>query len=129
MKKDIGNWDDVKLMVDEFYGKVRNNSLLAPIFFERIEGSWDAHLNKMYLFWNTILFAEGGYSGNPFAKHADMPIEEEHFDQWLVLFQETVKENFEGPVADEAQWRAGIIANTFLRRLRAINGNPNQVVL
>ncbi len=129
MKKDIGNWDDVKLMVDEFYRKVRNNSLLAPIFFERIEDAWDAHLNKMYLFWNNILFAEGGYSGNPFAKHADMPIEEEHFDQWLVLFQETVTENFEGPVADEALWRAGIIANTFLRRLRAINGNPNQAVL
>lgn len=55
--KDIKNIEDIKLFVDEFYSKVSDDQLLSPIFGMRIEsGDWEKHLNRMYDFWNTVLF-------------------------------------------------------------------------
>jgi hemoglobin len=109
--KDIENIADIKLVVDCFYGKVRNNELLSPIFASKIpDEAWPAHLQRMYAFWNAILFAERGFEGNPMQKHLQLPIDEKHFDQWLALFRETVDETFVGPKAEEAKQRAASIA-------------------
>jgi len=80
----------------------------------------------MYAFWNTVLFGVSGYKGNPFSKHAPLQIEQAHFDRWLKLFNETINKHFEGPVAQDACKRAGLMAEMFLSRLRY--ANPNRVV-
>ena len=109
--KDIENIDDIKFLVDQFYDRVRGNELLAPVFAAKIPAAaWPAHLQRMYAFWNAILFAERGFEGNPMQKHLQLPIDETHFSQWLALFGQTVDENFRGPKADEAKKRAASIA-------------------
>jgi|SRR6185312_9886304 len=125
--EDITGIDSIKLFVDEFYGKVRGDSLIGPVFSQVLPGDWRPHLEKMYAFWNAVLFGVAGFKGNPFSKHAPLKIEQEHFDRWLALFAETIDTHFEGPVAGDAKNRAGIMAEMFLHRLRDI-GEPSKVV-
>ncbi|HEY0039787.1 MAG TPA: group III truncated hemoglobin [Flavisolibacter sp.] len=111
VKRDIEGKTDIKFFVDQFYGKVRQNDLLAPVFASRIlDGNWAEHLERMYDFWNAILFSKTGFQGNPMQKHLSLPIEEKHFTQWLALFRETIDESFKGPKAEEAKKRATSIA-------------------
>lgn len=124
MKKDIEGIDDIKLMVGEFYDKVKADPLLGPVFFEKIPGDWQPHLEKMYLFWNAALFGVKGYTGNPFAKHATMPLASAHFERWLLLFNTTVNSLFEGPIAEDAKWRAALMASNFLRRITDLEQSP-----
>ena len=64
--KEILSLDDIKKLVDTFYGKVRNDALIGPIFNEKIQDRWPQHLEKMYTFWQTILLGEHTYFGSPF---------------------------------------------------------------
>ena len=115
--KDLEGIIDIKLLVDEFYTKVKKDNLLAPIFALRIRDDWQPHLNTMYRFWHAALFEGREYVGNPFAKHAMLPIDGPHFEQWIKLFYETIDEHFAGPVADEAKTRSMIMAHTFYQRI------------
>lgn len=89
----------IRRMVDEFYGRVRQDPMLGPIFEERIGGRWPAHLDKMVRFWSAALLHQPGYSGNPRAAHATLPIGPEHFERWLDLFAQTLDEVFPPEVA------------------------------
>lgn len=100
-------------MVNSFYRFVREDDLLVHIFNERIGDRWPEHLEKMYRFWETVLLQVHSYSGSPFMPHSKMPISEEHFNRWLQLFEKTLKENFEGMVADDALERVGKMAQMF----------------
>lgn len=122
-KQDITTLDDIKLMVDSFYDKVKQNQLIGPIFIGAIRDNWPAHLEKMYRFWQTVLLEENTYSGSPFAPHADMPLREEHFKAWLDLFTETVDENFSGSMANEAKSRAGKMAEMFQHKINFLRGS------
>lgn len=117
MKKDIAVLDDIRLMVDTFYGKVREDNTLKDIFNTVIQDRWPAHLEKLYSFWQTVLLDKHTYYGSPFFPHTKLPIDKDHFDQWLALFFETVDENFEGKKADEAKWRAQKMAEMFMYKL------------
>ena len=123
LKTDIRGLDDIKILVDEFYKLVAEDELLAPIFNFRLSTHWEPHLQKMYKFWNAALFGVKGYTGNPFAKHATMPVDQEHFKRWINLFVTTIDTFFEGPMADEAKLRANIMATNFERRIRDMNGD------
>ena len=116
MKQDITSLKDIRLLVDTFYGKVREDHVLAPIFDERIQDRWQVHLEKMYTFWQTVLLEEHTYFGSPFAPHAHLPIDHTHFDRWMNLFLETIGELFEGSKADEAVWRAPSRSGPLSRR-------------
>jgi hemoglobin len=129
MKKDIIDIADIKVFVDEFYDKVRNDNLIGPVFLEVLPGDWQPHLDKMYSFWNAALFGQSGYKGNPFSKHAPLNIGQPHFDRWLVLFEETIDKNFEGTMAEDVKRRAQAISVVFVQRLNQIKGNPNRVVV
>jgi len=117
MIKDISNKHDISIFVDEFYDKIKQDQMLGPVFFGAIKGDWQPHLDRMYAFWDSVLFSTPGFNGNPFAKHATLRIGQEHFNQWLVLFEDTIDSNFSGPVADEAKHRAHLIGKIFVSRL------------
>ncbi|HEY6437475.1 MAG TPA: group III truncated hemoglobin, partial [Ignavibacteriaceae bacterium] len=102
-RTDILNIEDVRKLVDAFYGKVRENEMLSPIFNERIQDKWPIHLQKMYNFWQTVLLGEHTYFGSPFPPHAKLPIEHGHFEEWMKLFAQTVDELFAGEKAKEAK--------------------------
>lgn len=126
--KDITGLEDIQLFVNEFYSKVREDVLIGPVFADVIT-DWQPHLDKMYAFWNAVLFGAPGFKGNPFAKHAPLPIAQEHFGRWLELFAETIDANFAGPVAQEARQKAGIMATMFMSKLdRMRNGSGYTIV-
>lgn len=116
-KKDIRDINDIKLLVNNFYNKVRDDEFLAPVFNERIKDRWPHHLEKMYTFWQTVLLDDHTYFGAPFPPHVNLPINKEHFDKWIELFTETINENFKGVIADEALWRAEKMAMMFQSKL------------
>ena len=124
--KDIENIDDIKKMVNVFYGKVRKDDLIGPIFNNAIQDHWNEHLEKLYLFWQSRLFGDPVYDGLPFPPHAKLPINKEHFDRWLTLFTETVDTLFIGSVADEAKNRAYKIADIFQDKLAYIRNKSNK---
>jgi hemoglobin len=75
MKKheDITDITAVKLLVNTFYAKVRQDDLLADIFNEIIKDRWEEHMDKMYRFWQTVLLKKQTYCGSPFSPHETYP--------------------------------------------------------
>ena len=124
MKYDIRNKDDIKLLVDTFYGKVQESEILGFIFNDIAEVDWDTHLPHMYNFWAGILFGEDQFRGQPMYKHIMLSkkteMSDKQFAEWLRLFGETVLDLFEGPRADEAIARSQMIARNFLYRINQV---------
>lgn len=104
---------DIQLLVDTFYAKVQKDDFIGPIFNEKIGNRWPEHLEKMYGFWETILLEVHSYSGSPFPPHKQLPVSKEHFERWMQLFNETADQLFQGPLADEAKYRAKAMADMF----------------
>ncbi len=78
-------------LVRSFYGKVRADELLGPIFGARI-ADWEPHLRRMIAFWSSVALMSGVYHGRPMEKHLPLPVDARHFDRWLALFEETADE-------------------------------------
>lgn len=129
MAKEIQNIDDVKLLVDSFYDKVRQDDLLKDIFNDVIQDKWPEHLEKMYRFWQTVLLGDHTYQGSPFVPHASLPVVKEHFNRWIKLFYETLDEHFKGERADEAKWRAAKMAEMFNYKIEFYKNNPMKPIL
>jgi hemoglobin len=111
---DIQVRSDIEQLVNTFYTKVQADPLLGPVF---AHVHWEKHLPIMYQFWSSMILGEQSYRGNPFQKHLPLPIQRQHFSQWLVLFTSTVDELFSGPNADEIKSRAASIAGVFQHRM------------
>lgn len=121
---DICNKEDVIIFVNNFYNKVRIDSVIGPVFAAVIiDDNWAPHLNRMYSFWNTVLFAQQDYRGNPFSKHANLPITNIHFQRWIDLLNETINENFEGEKADEVKMRAEKMRLMFQAKLEYVQAH------
>lgn len=126
---DIATLDDIKLMVDEFYGKIREDDKLANIFNGVIKDRWPEHLEKMYRFWQTVLLDEHTYYGSPFVPHAKLPVGQPHFERWTDLFGETVDELFVGPKAERAKWQGHRMAEMFQTKIDYYRHNNSQPLL
>ncbi len=121
--KDIENINNIQLLVDSFYSKIRNDEQLGPIFNGIIKDRWPEHLEKMYRFWQTILLDDQTYFGSPFVPHAKMPVDKSHFEQWIKLFSETVDENFAGEKAEQAKWQGQRMADMFHYKIEYIKNS------
>jgi hemoglobin len=123
MKKDISTKQDIELLVNSFYDKVRNNKIIGYIFNDIAKVNWESHLPKMYAFWSGLLLGETGFSGNPMQKHIALskiaPMTEIEFAEWLRLFILNTDELFEGPKTEEAKERAGNIARLMLHKIES----------
>ena len=111
IKTDIKNREDVSLLINTFYKKIRNDEILGPIF-NGIITDWDAHLVLLTDFWETQLFLKRKYYGNPVTVHQEVDdklkhgINPEHFGLWLNLWFATIDELFEGETTWIAKNRA-----------------------
>ncbi len=95
------NEESVKQVVHQFYGKVRQDKLLGPVFDRFIGDEWDNHLARMCDFWSAILFHTARYKGNPMQAHLQIEeISPRHFDRWIELFVETVGEQCEATLGE-----------------------------
>jgi hemoglobin len=85
--------EQIRILVHTFYGKIRSDALLGPIFESVIADDWEAHLAKMCDFWSSVMRTSGRYKGNPMAAHLRLEtVRLEHFAHWLTLFQKTALE-------------------------------------
>jgi hemoglobin len=125
MKKDIETREDIELLVNSFYDKIKTNAILGPIFNDVAQINWEEHLPKMYSFWASLLLGEHSFSGNPMMKHIELSkltaMTEVQFSEWLLLFNQTVDELFEGSRADEAKTRAANIARLMLHKIDSVD--------
>ncbi|MFP7570095.1 group III truncated hemoglobin [Marivita sp. S2033] len=78
-------------LVHSFYGRIRSDPVLGPIFDSRIS-DWPPHLERMVSFWSSVALMTGQYHGAPVPKHANLPITWAHFERWLDLFRDTAHE-------------------------------------
>jgi hemoglobin len=115
--KDISDPQDIKTLIDTFYGTVTQDDLLGPVFNGVAQVDWAHHLPVMYAFWEFLLLGGKNYTGNPIEKHhalhRQVPLKKELFDRWVAIFQQTVDAHFSGPVADTAKFKAFAIAETW----------------
>ncbi len=119
---DIKTREDLFRLVSTFYGKVREDAVLGPIFNKAIN-DWDSHLQLLTTFWESSLFMtrklEHKYRGNPLEAHIKVDaqnnhsITEKHFGLWLNLWLQTIDELFKGETAENAKRRARKMA-TFM---------------
>lgn len=86
--------EQIAALVDTFYGRVRQDAVLGPVFERVIGDDWEPHLAKMRAFWSSLALGSGRYKGNPMMAHLMlMPrIGAEHFARWLELWRETAAE-------------------------------------
>lgn len=99
-------------LVHTFYGKVRTDPLIGPVF-ERVIEDWDPHLAKMCDFWSSVMLMSGRYKGNPMIAHMRLKmVRPEHFERWLELFNETAAEVCPPAAAEAFVGRANNIARS-----------------
>lgn len=89
------NHETIAALVDRFYAKVREDSLLGPVFNGAIGDHWPEHLATLTDFWTSVLLASGRYKGNPMMAHIPIPqMDQQHFSRWIELWGETTAEVF-----------------------------------
>ena len=119
--KDIENRDDIELLVNEFYRKIRDDDVIGFIFNDIINIDWDKHLPVMCDFWDNVLFFSGKYTGNPMNLHKKLhnirPINSKYFSRWLQIFTDTVDGLFKGEKATLAKRRAKKISSVIQEKI------------
>ena len=118
--KEISDAADIRLLVDTFYNRAKNDDLLAPIFANRFHIHGIA-LEPLYAYWESVLVDEDVQVEIPFPKHADLPLTHQHFDRWLSLFHQTVDDLFVGAVAEKAKFRAIRMSEIFRYKMELTN--------
>ncbi|HEX2628109.1 MAG TPA: group III truncated hemoglobin [Chitinophagaceae bacterium] len=125
MKKELESREDIELLVNTFYGSVKKNPVLRPIFEDIAKVDWPHHLPRMYAFWESVLFGEVAFKGNPMVAHIDLSRKTEmggqQFDTWLAIWDQTVDTLFTGKKAIEAKQKAHNIAGLMLYKIQSNN--------
>jgi hemoglobin len=110
---DILDREDLDMLISTFYGQIRKDSLLGPVFNLLIkEASWPDHLIRMVDFWECNLFFRPTFKGNPLKIHQKVDEDyhfqthEPHYKRWTELWCETVDRLFRGERAELAKIRA-----------------------
>lgn len=111
-----GKIDEATLteLVQRFYGKLRVDPTLGPIFERQIGATWDAHLVTIADFWSNMTLRTRRYMGRPMGAHFKIPdIAPEHFAIWLAAWFETVDEVCPPDTQEFLKARATQIAESF----------------
>lgn len=119
----------IERLVRHFYGRIRIDPVLAPIFEAVISDDWEPHLQKMMAFWSSVLLMSGRFKGQPMERHQalinrnEINVRPEHFARWLKLFGESAHAIFSQETARSIIGRAERIAESLKRGM--FNLNPD----
>ena len=109
---DLCTEEEVTRLVHGFYGGVRQDPVLGPIFETHIR-QWDRHLATMVDFWSGALRGTARFRGAPMPKHAALPgLDVQLFQRWLALFHQTTATLGNDAMAERANELAGRIAES-----------------
>jgi hemoglobin len=105
----------IERLVRRFYGRVRADARLGPIFATALGEDWEPHLLKMMDFWSSVMLTTGRYSGQPMQVHTALRgVVPADFDIWLRLFETTAEEEC-GPAAGAFVFKALRVADSLKR--------------
>jgi len=113
MKQPSITEEGLKVLVDTFYGRVRQDPLIGPVFNGAI-ADWPEHLDKLQAFWSSVMLTSGRYKGRPLPahiKHADV-ITPAMFGRWLAIWKETTADILQPAAAAAMQEKAARIAES-----------------
>jgi hemoglobin len=113
--------EKIAKLVATFYGRARQDDLIGPIFNAAVK-DWDYHIAQISDFWSSMMLKTSSYNGRPMRPHLVLPLKGEHFDRWLLLFEQTAREIFEGDVAEAFILRARRIADSFEISIATVRG-------
>jgi len=123
---DIETKEDVTFLVDTFYEAIKS-SPIQYFFADVAKVDWEAHLPRMYSFWESIIFGKSTFTGNPMLTHMALdnlsPIKKDDFDLWLSLWNKTIDANFKGHRAEETKSRAQNIAQLMQFKIEQKNAS------
>ena len=108
MATDIASRADIESLMRQFYQRALADDLLGPKF-----GAIDMeeHIPRIVDFWQSTTIGGANYTASPFGPHKPLALQQEHFDRWLSLFEQTLNECFAGPIAEQIWQKAGNVAN------------------
>lgn len=127
MKRDIEKRQDIEEFITRFYEKVKLNATIGFIFNDVVQMNWEKHIPLIVDFWETILLDKPVYHNNAMEVHyhlnKKLPLQKEHFETWLLLFNTSVDELYEGKIATLAKTRAKSIADVMLFKMSEKRNN------
>ena len=116
-------------LVDLFYGRVRKDDLIGPVFNRAID-DWPEHLERLQAFWSSVMLTSGRYKGRPLpahVKHGDS-IRQASFDRWLELWREATEDVLPPAAAAAMQEKAGRIAESLSMGIASARGEMTHAV-
>ena len=104
---------EIAALIPRFYDQVRADSLIGPVFAGAID-DWPPHLEKLMVFWSSVMLTSGRYKGNPMAAHMKhlATITPPMFDRWLTLWAQVTSETLPADIAAALQAKAERIAQS-----------------
>ncbi|MEU3743808.1 MULTISPECIES: group III truncated hemoglobin [Streptomyces] len=119
--RDIGDRDDLDVVLRRFYTAAFVDPLIGPFFTEIAGTDLEVHLPRITDFWERALFRTADYGRDAFAPHAALhsarPLTAAHFGRWTQLWRAAVDGLHQGPRAERAKAQGERIAVAMLRRL------------
>lgn len=105
--------DAVRNLVETFYGRVRPDPLIGPVFNRAVE-DWPEHLETLQAFWSSVMLGTDRYKGRPMPAHIRhaTDISPASFERWLGLWRETTEALMTEDLAAAFQEKAGRIAES-----------------
>jgi hemoglobin len=93
-------------VVDVFYDRIQQHPTLAKPF--RIVSDWDEHKAKLTHFWWISLGGQAyaNYKYSVVSRHISIGVTDSLVDDWLALFDATMRETLSAELADEWMHRA-----------------------
>ncbi len=118
---DLDEPGQIDTFVDRFYERVLQDPDLAPLFLDVAAIRLADHLPRIKAYWRKMLLGEKTYRRHMMEKHRALdhrrPLQESHYDRWLLLFEATLDGSHAGPVSDRARTLARRVARNMRRNL------------
>lgn len=116
----------IDAFVDAFYERVLVDPLLAPMFLEVAQVRLFDHLPRIKAYWRKMLLGHDDYRRHMMRKHRELnalqPLSQDHYQQWLTLFEETLEEHPLGRVNERALQLARRVAGNMRQNLSRFPG-------
>jgi hemoglobin len=118
----------ISKLVERFYGAVRGDDLLGPIFQKHV-ADWAPHLARMKDFWASVALESGRFRGNPMLKHIAVGgLDQAHFDRWLVLWNQALDDVAPSDAAGQTfREAAARIATSLLTGIKIQSGGLDAI--
>lgn len=124
------NEENLKVFLKAFYDTIQQDDLLGPIFTGRIgttEQDWAPHMERVNLFWCSVLLNTGQFKGKMVPIHNQIPnLDTLHFKRWMEIFTPIVNEYYAISPALDLIIKAQTVMRTLHKGYKAHSRNKSE---